>query len=92
MLICATTTNSIAVFNATTSSCVAQHTKGPKRCSSAFTPSLSHVAVFGDPMAPAIELQLCNLSKYAFLEGHQGAHRPDQLHYQHPAVACRLHK
>jgi hypothetical protein len=70
--VCATTTNSIAVFNATTSSCVAQHTKGPKRCSSAFTPSLSHVAVFGDPTAPAIELQLCNMSKNAFLEGHQG--------------------
>jgi hypothetical protein len=31
------------------------------------------VAVFGDPMAPAIELQLCAQGKFAFLEGHTGA-------------------
>jgi hypothetical protein len=35
-----------------------------------FTPSLSHVAVFGDGMAPAIELQHLALGKYSFLEGH----------------------
>lgn len=72
LLVCATSTNNIAVFNAATSTCVAQHTKGARRLSSAFTPSLSHVAVYGDPMAAAIELQLCSAGRFAWLDGHVG--------------------
>lgn len=72
LVACSTSSNSIALFNTATSACIAQHTKGPKRCSNAFTPSLSHVAVYGDPTAPAIELQLCSAGKFAFLEGHTG--------------------
>lgn len=71
-VVCSTSTNSVAVFNTATAACVWQQTKGPRRCSNAFTPSLSHVAVYGDPMAPAIELQF--LGKFAFLEGHTGKH------------------
>lgn len=72
LLVCGTSNNNIAVFNAATSSCIAQHSKGPRRYCSTFTPSLSHVAVWGDPVAPAIELQLCSQNKFAFLEGHTG--------------------
>jgi hypothetical protein len=43
---------------------------GPRRCKNAATPSLSHVAVYGDAMAPAIELQYLKAGKFAFLEGH----------------------
>lgn len=90
LLVCATSTNSIAVFNAANSTCVAQHNKGPKRCSSAFTPSLSHVAVYGDPMAPAIELQLCSLGKFAFLEGHTGDCAPSKQPLPQPWFALAL--
>lgn len=86
LLVCATSTNSIAVFDAATSTCIEQHTKGSKRCSSAFTPSLSHVAVYGDPMAPAIELQLCNLGKYAWLEGHTGTTDTASLGHSGPHI------
>lgn len=90
LLVCATSTNSIAVFNAASSTCVAQHNKGPKRCSSAFTSSLSHIAVYGDPMAPAIELQLCSLGKFAFLEGHTGSCAPNTQPLSLPAFVLAL--
>eukprot|EP00882_Tetradesmus_deserticola_P025071 GHRQ01027503.1.p1 GENE.GHRQ01027503.1~~GHRQ01027503.1.p1 ORF type:complete len:179 (-),score=49.36 GHRQ01027503.1:119-655(-) len=68
-VICSTTSNSINCYDTAHGSLVSQHSKGPRRCSNAFNPSLSHVAVYGDPMAPAIELQLCSCNKFAFLEG-----------------------
>jgi hypothetical protein len=49
---------------------VSSRQHGPRRCMVAFNPQLSHAAVYGDPMAPAIELQLLHASKFAFLEGH----------------------
>lgn len=69
-LICSTHSNTIAQYDTARSACISNQPKGPKRCSNAFTPSLSHVAVYGDPAAPAIELQLCHCSKFAWLEGH----------------------
>lgn len=69
-IICSTSSNCIALYDAARILCISQQAKGPRRCSSAFNPSLSHVAVYGDPMAPAIELQLCTSGKFAFLEGH----------------------
>eukprot|EP00882_Tetradesmus_deserticola_P027072 GHRQ01029921.1.p1 GENE.GHRQ01029921.1~~GHRQ01029921.1.p1 ORF type:complete len:422 (+),score=141.94 GHRQ01029921.1:1172-2437(+) len=68
-VICSTSSNSINCYDTAHGSLVSQHSKGPRRCSNAFNPSLSHVAVYGDPMAPAIELQLCSCNKFAFLEG-----------------------
>ncbi len=43
---------------------------GPRRCKHALTPSLSHVVVYGDAMAPAIEVQHLQTGKFSFLEGH----------------------
>lgn len=75
VLVCGTNCNSIARFDPATPACLGQHIKGPKRYSCAFTPCLSHVAVYGDPTAPAIELQLENHTKFAHLEGHKGVFR-----------------
>lgn len=69
-LICSTAVNSIAQYDTSRSACISYQPKGPKRCSNAFNPSLTHVAVYGDPVAPAIELQLCYCSKFTWLEGH----------------------
>lgn len=68
-VICSTSVNSINCYDTAHGMLVSQQSKGPRRCSNAFNPSLSHVAVYGDPMAPAIELQLCSCNKFAFLEG-----------------------
>jgi hypothetical protein len=68
-VICSTSSNSINCYDTAHGSLISQQSKGPRRCSNAFNPSLTHVAVYGDPMAPATELQLCACNKFAFLEG-----------------------
>lgn len=69
-VICSTSTNSIAVYDTNAFHRTGSFQKGPRRCSNVFNSSLTHVAVYGDPVAPAIELQVCNTGKFIFLEGH----------------------
>jgi WD40 repeat protein len=65
-----TSRNTLIAVNILTATRVASFQKGQQRFSHYFTPSLSHVAVYGDPVAPAIELQVCGGNSFAFLEGH----------------------
>lgn len=70
ILVCSTALNSIAQYDIARSACISHQTKGHKRCSNAYNPCLSHVAVYGDPVVPAIELQLTHCGKFTWLEGH----------------------
>ena len=65
-----TSRNTLIAVNLLSATRVASFQKGQQRFSHCFTPSLSHAAVYGDPVAPAIELQVSGANKFAFLEGH----------------------
>lgn len=74
-LVVSTVTNSVAVygFQSTEARRLSSSVKGMRRSKNVCTPGVDVVAVFGDPVATAIELQWPSSRHFASLQGHTAA-------------------
>jgi WD40 repeat protein len=70
LLACTTRDNALALLDTSRRRFLGVQPRGPRRLRHVHDGALTTVAVFGDPLAPAIELQLWRGTRYLWLEGH----------------------